>query len=562
MGLDAFSLLRVDTRVQNLEEEMRTLQGKVKNVPGALKSLKETIEKVSNQEEKALKNYSMTLLGKYEKANVDNAEAMNLLVSSLGGTLSAITFKGRKRQVNAGGVRDHRGFMAGTQAVERIFYSLGKLPELSSIISGRIVTACVSSPEDMKSAGLAIAAFYKVLNIFDLVTCPITDRNTLDKMIVVRFEGKYDLKSYVTYSQEQEKRTEIIRGARKNVYILGGNGHGKSSWGNLITGSENFEVGRSDHTTMIPQSCDIETGLGFRIWDTPGLFDGTEQAAFMEDHMNSVIRVNAYASAVLFVFCGSIPASDTTKKTLEYAVKLLGTHVQKQFIAIINDMGPPGMAESRRETYIEMLHECGYATSLDNVLVANAANDTAGIRLIVKDKLAAFKPKLISEYTLKYDRIINHNGNLANAIKEAHESSKRELSDLLRRGKIETIWFRPETPGLLKKGNVSVKPDEIIFRQNSKGYFSRKLGFGTNKVLEERRIKMKGSVTFQTKIRAQLNIEFHISQVGIFLAIILGDPRSILIHTPKGRYDYELRDASQISDEQVRQEIIEVLIDA
>ena len=553
IAYEIYGMAQLEVRVEGIERELEEVKQKLRSVEEEMDNAKRTVSQLSNYTFKYLLDQAISLLGRYGVANSKDARALSFLVASLGTTISAITFKGKKKNGFKDGILTYRGFVAGTQSIERIFSTIEKLSQLSTITGGRIETTCVSSPNDMVAAGVAVASFFKVAEIFNLDVSALTDKSSDSQGVLLRFEGKHSLKEYSAISFFDQERASIIRGARKNVYILGTNGVGKSSWGNVITGNTIFEVGTSDHTTMIPQSCDIDTGLGFRLWDTPGLFDGTEDATLMEEHMNSVIHVNAFFSGVLFVFSGAVPANDITHRTLDYAIEIFGETVKKQFVAVINDM-VPGLGKGRRGSYVEMLRERGFQVTNSNIYVESAIND-GGTGAILQTHFSKLEPVLVNKYQKKYDRIINREGGLDKAVKEAYACSREEMRELLRRGKIQVLWYRPDGPN----PTVSIPKNIIIFRQNSKGYFSRKFGIGTNKVLEERRVQLNGSAMFQATIRAQLNQEYQWGQVGIFLSTILSNPRHILIHNPDGKYDYELLDGTNLTAEEMRNRIIGIV---
>lgn len=541
IGFELFNISDLDIKVKNLEKKVESLQGTVDNLQERLEKNLDLTEKLSSYSRNSVRDFAMKLLGTRNAANKRNADAVEMFVASLGGTINAVTFKGKKRSGGVG-IMNHRGFVSGTQSLEKIFFGLRKMTEMESIIGGRIVTTCLANDEDLEALGLAICSFYHIIRIMGLKKCSLTDESD-NEALTIRFEGRYSLEKYIEVSEQREERAQIIRGARKNIYILGTNGVGKSSWGNLLSGEDVFEVGTSDHTTMIPQAFDIESDSPFRLWDTPGLFDGTEQAGIMQDHMDTEIRINAYCSGVLFVFSGATPANQITVDTLEYAKEQFGDHVLDNFVAIVNDIG--GLGEGKLGSYLECLDGHGFKLKPTNVFVASALNDDKNVRALVRNLLSEFEPVLIKQFMKKYKDIIESTaGNLTKAVSSAHADSKKELSDILRQGKITVKRHMGEK---LKK-NLDVPVDVIVFQQYSRGYMGRMFFKKSTRLLLERTVLLEGSKEFKARIKAHMNMEFQSNEVGVFLNLILKEERHLLIHTPHERYDYVLKDATSLDN--------------
>lgn len=551
-----FQMSKLDARLEGIENSMTTLERDNRTIKADMLRVRNTVDCMANFQTMSLREDAMKLLNKVNSANASNADLVALFVASFGAHLTAFTFKGRRRQRLAFGVQTYRGFIASTQTPERIFQTLHKFGELTELTGGRIVTGCVSSQANIRATAVAIAAFFKLAELLGVKTCPISDTadNPSDVQVVVRFEGSYTLQDYANVLNDRSNRVEIVRLARKNVYILGPNGAGKSSWGNLISGEETFEVGTSNHTTMIPQPCDIESSCGFRIWDMPGMFDGSEEQTMMEDHTNHIVETNGYCSAVLFVFPGSVPANEGTGKILQYALDHFGDQVKQNFIAIVNEFWGQGLI--RRETYAQMLYDYGYKVDANNIFVSNALKQPNSESLFIRQRLGKFKPKLVTKHREAYSLVMQGHNDLQAAVSNLYIHGKQELESLLRRGKIETV--RHQTSGL--KRHTTVPKDVILFRQHSKGYLMRKLGIGNNIVKEERSVLLKGPPLFITLVRAQMNQEYSTREVNLFLKHILSNRRHILIHTPESEHDYELRDATSMTDVDLQEILVQHLI--
>lgn len=559
LAFESFQMTTFEARLGGVEAEIKNMRYEAKKLSSELQEVKDVVNRLSRQQISAFRDSSIKLLGKVNKANSLNVDVLSYFVASMGSLLTAVVFKGRKKQKEdfKFGMRTYRGFIASTQSPERIFQTLSNLQELTELTGGRIVTGAVGSKSDMKAVAVSVAAFLKVAKLFGVETCGITDEKyqKQDSLgLTIRFEDRYSISAYESYIKEHTDRVQIIKSNRRNVYILGPNGVGKSSWGNVISGEETFEVGAADHTTMIPQSIDMETSYGFRLWDTPGMYDGTEDQGLMMDYMNRVINVNGYFSAVVFVFHGMAPANDLTKKILQYAIELFGEKVKERFFVIVNDF--IGNGQNYKPTYSDILYRLGYKENGRNVVVSSALANPNSECHEIRNILSSFEPRLISSHLRAYRDVMEKHGDLAQAIHNLYLHGRKELENLLRGGKIETIRYCDAGP----RKNISVPKDVLKFRQHSCNLFLRRLGLGNDKVVEERTVLLRGSPYFLTLIRAQLNQEYTIGEVNIFVRHILGNERYMLIHTPKEEHDYELRDASAMTNDELRELLISHLI--
>lgn len=573
LAIDSFQMTSLEARLGGVEAAVQSLQYETSRLSSELTKVHETVNRQSTRHIATLRDSALRLLGNVNQATSANADILSFFVASVGTLITAVTFKGRRRSRPdfKYGLTTYRGFLAATQSPDRIFETLSRLQDLSDLTGGRIVTAAVGSEKDMKAVAVAIAAFFKIASIFGVKTCPpLTDNASErhsndgydeeepeDMHITVRFEGRYSMKSYEEVVKERTGRIEVLKVHRRNVYILGANGAGKSSWGNLISGEDPFEVGVSNHTTMIPQPCDMRQTYNFRLWDTPGLFDGSEEQGLMEDYMNHMIDVNGYCSGVLFVFSGVVPANEVTARILQYAVKRLGSHVRHNFVAIINDMY--GVRGRYKATYSEMLHAHGFEEDGCNVLVSSALATPNRHCPGIRQRLAGFNERLVASHVRAYRAVIDGqgHGNLRQAVRKLYWHGRQELHSVLRRGRIETVRYCASGP----RKNTAVPKDVLFFRQHSKNVLVRRLGLGHDHIVEERSVQLKGSPYFVTLIRAQMNQEYTFGEVNIFVKHILGNERYMLIHTPKAQYDYELRDATLMSDAELQDLVVSHLMD-
>lgn len=147
---------------------------------------------------------------------------------------------------------------------------------------------------------------------------------------------------------------------------------------------------------------------------------------------------------------------------------------------------------------------------------------------------------------------MDSHGDLMQAIHNLYLHGRKELENLLRRGKIEKVRYFDAWP----RKNIPVLKDVLKFRQQSSNHLLRRLVLGKDRVIEERIGLLRGSQYFLMLIRAQLNKEYTISEVNIFVRHILGNERYMLIHTTKAEFYYAIRDASSMSDNELRDLLI------
>lgn len=277
MGYGYFEMRQFPLRIDSIERLMRDLRKDISEIGTEVQKVKERINNQASFQMKTVREQAVKLLSDARCASSLNVEILSLFVSSIGSHITSLFFKGTRKSFKYSS--RYRAVLYNTMSPHEILKNVGRLRGLSKITGGSISTGCITSGEDMKACALSIAAFVKIASLFDVEVCPISDeaKSPNDECILLRFEGRYTLSEFRTIRGEREEQKEIIRPMPKNVYILGPNGAGKSSWGNLISQSSKFEVGIGTHTTIDPQSLDIEASYDFRLWDTPGLFDGSEQ---------------------------------------------------------------------------------------------------------------------------------------------------------------------------------------------------------------------------------------------------------------------------------------------
>lgn len=220
--------------------------------------------------------------------------------------------------------------------------SLSEMSRFTSITGIRILTKQIRTEEDMKKVGMAVSSLYKVLQIFGKPLLPLFDQPSSEEGAIVQilFDGMYDMKYIVAHPISEGTSSGSSRAVPKNVYMFGQNGAGKSTWGNLIAGGSTkyaFVCGDGIHTTLLPQHCDIGPDERFRLWDLPGLYDGSSYASVIQDHISDTIKSNCRYVCVIFILHGLRPPDNNTNNILKYSLSIFGPSVRTSFLAIVNN---------------------------------------------------------------------------------------------------------------------------------------------------------------------------------------------------------------------------------
>lgn len=554
LAYKAYEMHQIDLQLTGLQTQVDDLKGSYRDVQNELDGIRETIDRVSTFQQRLIRDDAIKMLGAHGLANSTNVDAVSIFMSSLSSHILGIVFKGEIAQKKAWGSSHTRGFFHSIMGHQAIMEKLADLSGLKKFTGARIETNIITSCAEMKAMAVAIGSFFKILEIFKLNTCPLTDAETMDGNceVIIRFERQYGLKDYIDmkhHINNTDSRLQISKTTRKNVYVLGKNGCGKSTWANLIANKKVFEEGINHHTTMLPQAVDVEGSPSFRLWDMPGLFDGSAAQAHMEECMNFYIDLTGYCSGVLFIFSGSVPPDDTTNRVLNYALEHFGEHVKWSFVAVINSFD--ANAQARSGLYADKLHEYGFQLSTENFFVSDGKETSNAHAHIIRTKLSEYNAELVSRHRKAYDTLLQEHGNVTKVIHHLHKHSRKQLSAMLKQGNIET---KIETKVVANADGTACKRHIIIFRQYSRAYLLRKLGLHAE-IKDERKVLISGCDRFIYGVRDRLKIVYQFQKKDVFLNHILPSQNSVLIHTPEEEYDYELRDLSGMSMAVLRSEV-------
>lgn len=277
------------------------------------------------------------------------------------------------------------------------------------------------------------------------------------------------------YIQLKEKSTaiEYRTAPRKNIYVIGKNGAGKSGWSNLIVGEKVFDAGiRTLYTTMVLQGVDVHVDKkhDFYLWDTRGLFDGSTIQGFMEDNFNYVVDANGFYSGVLFIFNGGAQPDESIDRFLQNALRHIGPHVKESFIAVVNVFNTSTLGRSG--AYADKLHEHGFILKYDNFFISNAKQTPNQNAHMLRSQLDSFQAKLVRSHQTAYNKLLLElHGDVKEIIRHLHEHSRRELMLMLRHGRIDTSISKVQINSISKSKTQTI----ITVCRYSHGYLLGRL---------------------------------------------------------------------------------------
>lgn len=486
------------------------------------------------------------------RANEVNIDALTNLLCSLGSNLLAITVSGKSASVIKGTVFGRKipsvksTLITTGMDTGSIFASLRKVSSMLTITKAVVVTRRLDSEEDIRSTSVSIVSFLKVLHVLghDRTVLCDSDRKQANT-VHIKFEGTFSLREYMSVN---EKRKNVgfhyLQTNKKNVYILGPNGSGKSTWGNLFIQQNEFTVGDSIHTTLIPESMDValDTRGEIRVWDTPGLFDGSYEQAHMECHMDKVINQQMFYLSIVFVFNGSHQSNKMTLDILDHALRKFGERVKTSFVAIVNDKD--GNAVNTSESYWEHLQSMGFKLRDDTFFVASAFEEGDRVTYAIKEKFATLKPSYVAKHREYFDNLSRKNGgNFAKVLTDMNQRSHEELHNFIDNGKVRVAINDAE--GFFDGCPPATK---IRLRQYETRYFFRKMGYGSKTPVDEKVILLDESLARSDRTSINLlNRTAQMEQRRIFLNCILRNPTNILMTSTSDDCDFILFDYAKMN---------------
>lgn len=557
LGTKLFSSILSEIRIRNIETELQRLTTNLDVLQLEHRRFRRQLNDLSKFRIEEVEGRVRNLLHNRRLSTPENVSAVASFVMSIGYYIKGMTITGNIIPEFYFGRTEDTLLLSGFLSASEIIDAIARLEKFASIKGVRIDSKQVKKTEDMKGIGAAISAFYKVLQIFGKRSVPLSDAFPIGNEVIVQilFDGMYKMEEIVniTPGPGPHENLEIQPSptASKNVYILGQNGAGKSTWGNILQAQQStpllFRTGRSVHTTMMPQHCDVGQDNAFRLWDLPGLYDGTSYATTMQQHITETINGNVRYSAVLFIFNGKTQSNDIVNDILRYAVQLFGPSVYKSFIAIVNDFDGNASTDSA-QSYASALHSVGFRVNQRSFFVLGKEENFQEYQSI-RDILNEFPVQIVWKFQSYFNELlIEHKNDINKVLEGIHKKTKEELYEFMGNTRVSAMvnnvngWFF---------GRGKIEPESITIRTHTVGYFGRR----QNDEIEDRFIKLDESTKSAKVSVLILQRTWFFEQRSIFLNGILEEPGNILMLSTEPKYHYVLFNVSQLTYQEKKEKV-------
>lgn len=565
IAIRTYQAISTGHRFYGLEEDISAILQHEAVTDQNIRELRESIDRLDRDRRQTIRAKINEMLAQYNLSNVQNINIVSDFLQSFSYHVLAVTFIGEIETSSDLFSDDESTLITSLMDTSKMVNFISRLGKLKGLRTVTIVTNTATSEKDVREIGYAVAFFLQLAKVFGFDNLCLTDHDSntsQDGDVVISFEGAYSLAKYDNLFQSTRTANEnydIVPFRKKNVYIIGANGTGKSTWANYISNEPNrFQSAIAEHTTMIPTFVDVEDESDFcyRLWDTPGIFDGTVEAADMEEYMSTVIRLRQFFSAVVFIFPGTIPSNQRTNEVLKYAVEQFGADVKKSFIAIINTFEIEPNNDRAREiskTYANKMMKAGFHVSRNNFFVTGGDNEDVHF---IQAKLKQFGYKFIARYKQLYIDLYERFGDSDGIIEQLRNHGLEA---------IKRFW----TPtGFLSTTMVAINdhegyftsskrgyPDILSFRQSEKRSLLRNLGIGSKLFSEQEKIKLHKSCMWPSLLEGTLPF----GQKRIIHTVLSESKHVALIHAPSEDVQFLMIDSWFMKTEHLRH-LIETLI--
>lgn len=574
LALQAYEMRPESIQIEQLDMHLAAHMLVNRDVAGDMDSMRTSLEKASKFKSNTVHSEAARFLENLypPRASDVNIEAFSNFLHSLGSHILAITICGRSQPIVRGTVFGRRipsvksTLITTGMGIRSVFEALQKVETMSAITKAVVISKRVDSDEAVRASAVCIVSFLKVLHVLGHIETYVSNSGTesdrcankATDAIHIKFEGTFSLSEYVGITEKRKSTGfQFLSTNKRNVYIIGPNGSGKSTWGNLFLdgGVNAFSVGDSVHTTLIPESVDvpIDNSGTVRVWDTPGLFDGSEEQAHMEAHMHKVIDQHVYFLAVIFVFNGSQQSNKMTLEILDYATRTFGERVKTAFVAIINDKD--GNAGATSNSYWDHLSSRGFKLRNDTFFVASAKHEGEHVTTYIKDRLAKMKPFYIAKHRDYFDTLTKKNGgDFSHVLADVNARSHEQIHNFIDSGKVRLAVNDSE-------GFFDGYPPahKVCLRLYESRYFFLKIGYSKKTPVDQKVILLDESLKRSDRSINLLNRTTAMEQKRIFLNHILKNPNNVLMSSISDEFDFILFDYSKMNPI-TRQETMEINI--
>lgn len=552
LGINLFGGTLSEIRIRNVERELSRLIINMDVLHLQHRKFRSELIELSKFRMGEVEGRVRQLLNNQRRSTPENVSAVASFVMSIGYYIKGLTITGNINPPYYHGPTEDTLLLSGFLSASEIIEAISRLASFTSIKGVRIDTKQVRKIDDMKGIGAAVSLFYKVLQIFGRRSMPLSDTFPIDNEVVVhlQFDGMFNMANVSPHDPLTNTEISASQTAHKNVYILGQNGAGKSTWGNILAQPGTpfcFRTGNSVHTTMMPQHFDVDRDHDFRVWDLPGLYDGTSYATTMQQHITETINTNVRYSAVIFIFNGRTQSNDIVNAILRYAVQLFGPSVYRSFIAIVNDFD--GDASQRTaQSYASALHGLGFKVSQRSFIILGNEENFQEYQAI-RDALNEFPVRVVWKFQSFFNELLTeHRNDIDKVLVGIHKKTKEELYDFIGDARVSTMVNNENTWFF---GRRQIEPETITIRTHSVGYFGRR----QNDETEDRIIKFDKTTRSAKVSIMNLQRTWFFEQKNIFLNGILEEPDNVLILSSEPEFHYILFNFSNLSYQEKKEKV-------
>lgn len=216
---------------------------------------------------------------------------------------------------------------------------------------------------------------------------------------------------------------------------------------------------------MMPQHCDVGRHNAFRLWDLPGLYDGTPYATTMQQHITETINTNIRYSAVLFICNGKTQSNEIVNDILRYADELFGPSVRRSFIAIVNDFEADA-SQTTVQSYTTALDRLGLNVTERSLIVLGKEEKFQKFQAI-RDALDEFPVRVIWKFQSFFNELLTkHRNDINKVLAEIQKQTKKALGDFIGNARVSTM-VNNESSWFFVRNNT--EPETITIRKHTVG---------------------------------------------------------------------------------------------
>lgn len=183
----------------------------------------------------------------------------------------------------------------------------------------------------------------------------------------------YDNSTDIDALLKEVEELRIEGNEKKNIFLLGNTGAGKSHSGNWILDvlrqndterfSESDSGSMTSYVDFLPRADDAE----WRVWDTPGLNDSYgRDDKFVHDIERSISDASRIHAVILC--CTSLERIDSTmKRSLRLFSRIVGQEMHKCLLIFVNRQNRPVSTLQKKNLSDEIRLNCGFSVDTSHI---------------------------------------------------------------------------------------------------------------------------------------------------------------------------------------------------